>query len=278
MDYSEQPAQVMLKMVWRNQLEQKLPLPSFEEVQFRVHSQNGEDGILLYVFTLLGTTNKKFVEICAGSGLECNTANLAINHGWNGLMLDGDPKNIARGKAAYSKHPDTRIWPPTLVEAWITCDNVNDIIRSHGIAGEIDLLSLDIDGNDYWIFEALDVIQPRVIIAEYAHIWGPEKAITQRYKQDAIWDESWETAKRPGLPTCGASLPALNKLAKRKGYRLVGCEGHCVNAIFIRNGLGEDIFPEVEVSKCFSHPMVEYSIGAFKNRHHEIDASFWQEV
>ena len=278
MDYSEQPVQVMLKMLWRNQLEQKLPLPGFDDVQFRVHSQNGEDGILLYIFTLLGTTNKKFVEICAGSGEECNTANLAINHGWNGLMLDGDARNIARGKAVYGKHPDTRIWPPTLADAWITCDNINDIIRSHGIAGEIDLLSLDIDGNDYWIFEALEVIAPRVIIAEYCSIFGPEKAMTQRYQEDFVWDQSWANPKRPGLPSYGASLPALNKLAKRKGYRLVGCERHCFNALFIRDGVGEDIFPEIEVSKCFSHPMVEYSIAAFGNRYDELDNEFWQEV
>ena len=274
MDYSEQPAQIMLKMIWRNQLDQKLPLPGFEDVQFRVHSQTGEDGILLYIFTLINTTNRTFVEICAGSGEQCNTANLAFNHGWLGLMLDGDQEKIARGRKIYRSHPDTRYWGPALVDAWITRDNVNDLIRTAGIEGEIDLLSLDLDGNDYWILEAIDVIQPRVIIAEYAHVWGPETAITQRYQEDFFWDES----KRTGLPSCGASLPALNKLAKRKGYRLVGCNRLCFNALFIRNGIGEDIFPEIEVSKCFSHPMVQYNMAVLRNRYDEIDQEFWQEV
>jgi hypothetical protein len=270
----EQPSQILLKMMWKSQQHQQLPPSGFDDVQFRVYSQNGEDGILLYIFSLIGSTNKRFVEMCAGNCQQCNTANLVINHGWQGLMLDGDAEKVALGKEFYKRHPDTRIWPPAISQAWITRDNVNEIIRSHGIEGEVDLLSLDMDGNDYWILESLEVIQPRVIIAEYQSVWGPDKAVTQRYQEDFIWDIS----KRTGLPSCGASLLALVKLARRKGYRLVGCERKCFNALFIRNGIGEDIFPEIEVSECFSHPMISYNMGVLEERRDEIDENFWLEV
>ena len=106
MDSVNQVVQVMLKMNWMCQLAQKQCLPTFDDVQFRAYSQNGEDGILLFIFTLIGTTNKKFLEICAGDGQQCNTANLAINHGWRGLMLDGDEeRRLNRGENFTERMP-----------------------------------------------------------------------------------------------------------------------------------------------------------------------------
>ena len=221
MDSVNQVVQVMLKMNWMCQLAQKQCLPTFDDVQFRAYSQNGEDGILLFIFTLIGTTNKKFLEICAGDGQQCNTANLAINHGWRGLMLDGDEEKVESGREFYRKNADTGLWPPALVHAWITRDNVNDIVQQNNLRGEIDLLSLDIDGNDYWIFEALDFVQPRVVIAEYQHAWGPIRPVTQVYQEDFSLSKYRQAG---GSNFCGASLAALTKLAKRKGLRLVGCE------------------------------------------------------
>lgn len=177
MNDSTQANQIPLKMIWQDRLEQRRPLPSLDEVQFRVFSQNREDGILLYFF-IIGTQNKTYVEIGAGNCQQFNTANLAINHGWRGLMLDGNKENVNSGKAFFGRHPDTCLWPPTVSNAWITRDNINELISSNCYSGEIDLLSLDIDGNEYWIIDALDVVQPRVIIAEYQFEWGPTISVT----------------------------------------------------------------------------------------------------
>lgn len=251
--------QVQLMMTWKSFLHHGHPLPTLDQVHFRVHSQNGEDGILLYIFSLIGTTNKKVLEVCAGNGKECNSANLIINHGWEGFLFDGDEANVQSGIEFYKLCEDTKFWPPTFRQAWITRDNINDLVSSCNLSGEIDLLSLDIDGNDYWIFEALDVVQPRVIIAEYQQVWGPDVAVTQRYEEDY----SWERHKRenPGPTYSGASLRAMVNLADAKGYRLVGCERKCFNAVFIRKGLAEDILPAINPASCFGHSMARYNVA-----------------
>ena len=164
--------QILLSLKYKELLHHKLPLPSFEEVGFRVFSQNDEDGILLYIFSLIGTVNKKAVEICAGDGIECNTANLTINHGWTALLFDGNEATIRRGQDFYQCCKDTFLFPPRIIHAWIEAENVNTLISGHGFEGEIDLLSLDIDGVDYWIWKAIDCISPRVVILEYQDIWG----------------------------------------------------------------------------------------------------------
>ncbi|MBL9081548.1 MAG: hypothetical protein JNK76_07065 [Planctomycetales bacterium] len=241
-------AQIQLGLKYRELLYEKRPLPDLEDVEFRAYSQNGEDGLLLFLFTLIGTTNKRCVEICAGNGVECNTANLIINHGWDGLLFDGNGANVRAGRKFYATCPDTFALPPKFVKAWITTESVNQLIREHGFAGEVDLLSLDLDGNDYWIWEALDCVDPRAVILEYQNAWGPEQCVTQRYNPRFVWNGELEAH-------VGASLPAFVKLARRKGYRLVGCQRYEFNAIFLRNGVGEELFPEIPVEACFRRPL-----------------------
>ena len=160
------------------------PLPPLSDVEFRCRSQNGEDGILLYIFSLIGTTSKRLVEIGAGDGLECNAANLIINHGWQGLLIDGDPGSVARGRASYSTFTDTWVAPPTFKHAWITMENVDSVVSSEGFAGPIDLLSLDIDGNDYWIWKGLTCIGPRVVVLEFNASCGPDESLAMSYRAD----------------------------------------------------------------------------------------------
>src|SRR5260370_17108303 len=95
-------SQILLKFAYQQQKAAGGALPGLDDVEFRAYSQNGEDGILWYIFSVIGTTNKKCVEICAGDGVQCNTANLIVNHGWNGLLLDGDEKNVTRDKPFYA--------------------------------------------------------------------------------------------------------------------------------------------------------------------------------
>jgi hypothetical protein len=146
-DYSQIP-QIGLVTHYKTLAKRESEGLDFDDVGFKCYSQNSEDGILLYIFSIIGTTNKIAVEICAGNGIECNAANLVINHGWWALLFDGNAKNIAQGSEFYRVNPRCSTRPPRLLQAWITRDNINDLIRNNGISGEIDLLSIDIDGND----------------------------------------------------------------------------------------------------------------------------------
>ena len=228
-------------------LHNKIYLPKIEDVGFRVFSQNDEDGILLYIFSLIGTSNKKVVEICCGNGIQCNAANLIINHGWHGLLFDGNEVNIKIGRAFYSQCADTFLFPPIFVHAWIDAKNINSLILDHGFKGEVDLLSIDMDGIDYWIWKAIECINPRVVVLEFQDIWGTDKSVTIPYKPDFNRMDI-----HPDY--CGASLPAFVKLGHEKGYRLVGCNRYGFNAFFIRSDIGEDVFPEISPVQCFKHP------------------------
>jgi hypothetical protein len=265
--------QILLGLKYRELLASGKPLPRLSDVGFQVFSQTDEDGILLYLFSVIGTHNKTCVEICAGDGIECNCANLIVNHGWHGMLVDGNAKSIKRGREFYRKHRSTRIFPPQLVHAWVTRGQVNELIRQHGIDGEIDLLSLDLDGVDYWIWEAIDVVRPRVVVLEYQDIIGPERALTVPYSDDF---DAYKYPKTEGIPNfCGASLPALVKLGNRKGYRLVGCNRYGYNAFFVRRGLGEPEIPEAPVADCFTHPKV---LQGMRERFPTVKDYPWVEV
>ena len=240
-----QVAQVQLRLHYQALARQKHGLPSFSDVEFRCFSQNGEDGILLYLFSLFGTVNRKAVEICAGDGIECNAANLIVNHGWQGLLFDGDSEQVGRGNAFYTACRTTWVSPPTFVTAWITAENVNAVVSAHGVTGPVDLLSLDIDGNDYWVWKALDCIQPRVIVLEFNGSCGPERSVAMSYAPDYRLDLTAQPYR------CGASLAAFAKLGRSKGYRLVGVQSLGFNAFFVQNGVGEDLLPEVSPRECY---------------------------
>jgi hypothetical protein len=244
--------QILLALKYRELASQAVRC-SFDDVEFRNYSQNGEDGILWYVFSIIGTTNKRSVEICAGSGEQCNTSNLIIDHGWTGMLCDGSEANVARGRELFASHPDTFQFPPRFVHAWITAENVDALIRDNGFGGEIDLLSLDIDGVDYWIWNAIEVASPRVVIAEVQAIWGVERSVTVPYSPD------FRAGFHKGFGIySGASLPAFVKLAAKKGYRLVGCQRYGYNAVFLRNDVGRAEFPEIQARDCFNHPFARW--------------------
>jgi hypothetical protein len=245
-DSAAQIAQVLLRMQYRQIRDSGARLPDLADVEFRCHSQNGEDGILLYIFSLIGTTSRKSVEICAGNGVECNTANLIINHGWQGLLVDGSQDNIDAAKAFYERHPNTRLSPPALAVSWVTAENVNGLISSRGFGGEIDLFSLDVDGVDYWIWRAIDCMQPRVVVLEFNGVLGPDERLTIPYDPAFKLD----LAKLPHK--CGASLSAFAALGRDKGYRLVGVQSLGINAFFVRAGVGEDVLPERSPGECFA--------------------------
>lgn len=209
--YVDRGTQRLLAMKYQEHFANGHKCFDFDEVEFRNHSQNGEDGILWYIFSLIGNTNKRCVEICAADGTQCNCANLIINHGWTGLLFDGDANLVKRGQDYFRRHPDTFVYPPKLVHAWITADNVNSLIAANGMTGEIDLLSLDMDGVDYWVWKAIDAISPRVVVAEIQSLWRWEASVTVPYAPDF----RAEFLDGFGL-YAGASLPAFVKLGEKK--------------------------------------------------------------
>lgn len=211
-----------------------LPYPERLTMQrFRIESQNQEDGLTLALFKEIGVAGRRFVEI--GSGLSGgNSAFLAHEWGWTGLMVDGNASMEAVGR---------RFPGVTAVSAWVTRENINELISGHGFGGEVDLFSLDLDSTDFWVWEAMTACSPRIVILEYNSMFGPDRAVTVPY--DPRFDRHQHHTMY-----YGASLTAQTRLSLRKGYRLVAVEPTGVNAFFLRNDLAPHI-PACEPSRAF---------------------------
>jgi hypothetical protein len=176
----------------------------------RVYSQYGEDGVIRRIFERIGATNRYFVEFGAKDGCALsNTANLRLHHGWTGLLMEGDARLAGR----HVEHE------------FVTAENVNDLFVHYDVPPRFDLLSIDIDGNDYWVWKAIRSYQPRVVVIEYNIFFAPHEAMTIRYDPRHVWDDSGYH---------GASLAALRKLGASKGYALVATDSWAPNAFFVK--------------------------------------------
>lgn len=221
-------------------------LPNVADVGFRVFSQSDEDGILVYIFALIGTKHKTCVDIAFSEANWSNTANLICNLGWSGLLVCGSSFEAERSRQFFAKDSDTFLFPPDVVEKWVTAENINDLLKENNVEEDVDLLSLDIDGVDYWVWKALTVVRPRVVVVEFQNMWGAERAVTVPYTPDFN--------RMTGVHDFyGASLLAFVKLAKEKGYRLVASNKYGFNAFFVRNDIGLDVLPEIDPQKCFEN-------------------------
>ncbi|WP_423929612.1 hypothetical protein [Candidatus Palauibacter sp.] len=206
--------------------------------EFKVSSQNGEDGLIAFIFSEIGVTNRRFVEFGVGDGRECNCANLAIRFGWSGLMLEGNSVSARRAREYYAKLERSGGNGIQVRRAHVTAENINETIACAGVQGEIDLLSIDIDGNDYWLWEALDVVRPRVVVIEYNASFGL-RSVTVPYDPQFV-----RLRRHRSGWYHGASVSALAKLGERKGYDLVGTDSRGVNAFFVRkDALGGRLRP-----------------------------------
>jgi len=251
--------QIQLLLRYRELFARDKVVLSFRDVGFRCFSQTDEDGILLYLLALTGMPTRRAIEICAGSGVESNTANLIVNHGYHALLLDGNLKDVEEGRAFYRNNKNTRIWPPQYVQKWITKDNVNSTLLENGFSGEIDVLSLDLDGVDYWIWKEINAVSPRAVVLEYQDAWGDEAALTVPYS------DNFRAVVIDGYPDyAGATLPAFVKLGRAKGYRLVGANLYGYNAFFLRDDVGRDVFSEVSAASCLTHPKNDYGVRVRK--------------
>lgn len=197
--------------------------------RFRLRSQHEEDGLILALLDEVGIGPRRFIEIGSG-GSGGNSAVLAYDLGWSGLMIEASKRGASVARELFRHNAGV-----VVLQKFASADNINSLIKQAGFVGEVDLLSLDVDSIDYWLFDALDVekiVQPRLIVAEYNAHFGPERRVTLPNTPKP------EDAPKPYF---GASLAALTAVAERKGYRLVLCEDYGVNAFFLRNDLAPDI-------------------------------------
>ncbi|EDZ62224.1 hypothetical protein SMGD1_0509 [Sulfurimonas gotlandica GD1] len=198
---------------------------SLEDVEFKVYSQWGDDGIIQYLINNIDIPNKIFIEFGVQNYTESNTRFLLQNDNWSGLVMDGSEEAIN-----YIKNDEIH-WKYDLTakKAFITKDNINKLIIEYTTIKNIGLLSIDIDGNDYWIWENIECISPRIVICEYNANFGREKAVTIPYK-----DDFYRTSAHFSNLYFGASYKALLLLSEKKGYKFVGCNSNGNNMYFVK--------------------------------------------
>jgi hypothetical protein len=202
------------------------------DAEFRVFSQFGEDGIIQYLISKVPIEHDIFVEFGVADFSESNTRFLLCNDNWRGLILDGGTSHIEfiRSNDLGWRHTiDAR-------SVFVARENINETIAEAGISGDIGLLSVDIDGNDYWVLEAINVVSPRILIVEYNSTFGPDAAVTVPY--DPGFDRT--RAHHSNL-YFGASLSALCLAAGHKNLAFVGSNSAGNNAFFVRRDLLGDL-------------------------------------
>jgi len=231
-------------------------VPSINDTGYRVFSQFEEDGKLLFIFSIIGMNRKTFVEIGSDDGVNSNSANLYFNFAWHGLFIDSNSESIKRGIKFFNKYPHPWYYKPNFICSKVTRENVNELIEGAGYSGEIGLLSIDIDGNDYWVWDAITIIDPQVVIIETHNEFGLNNIVVP-------YDPEYSyPGKHPIYH--GASPVAMTKLANKKGYRLVGSNELGFNFIFIKNGLADKEIPEVTVDSVLTHPSLEEGYKKFE--------------
>jgi len=246
----------MLFHLWR---QQKSRL-SFDDIGYAIFSQNNEDGILNYIYSQIGFGSRKSVEIGVNTDNslltipEGNSIYFILSHAFHGMFLEFNETSIGQVRHFFSKNlstkhyhwmeakqPDTDSSPyysPLCIKQKVTPDNINGLLKKYRFGGEIDLLSIDVDGEDYAIWNALEVSRPRVVVVEFN---GRMPADTFQSNGRIIGDDAeFDAISYEQTLKNGCSLKALCDLGKEKGYRFVGVNNCFINAFFVR----EDICPE----------------------------------
>lgn len=198
---------------------------SLSDVEFRGFSQWGEDGIVDWLLTRLPGIPEIFVEFGVGDYRESNTRLLLFLRNWRGLVMDGSEAHVD------SIMTQDLYWRFDLTAkcAFIDKENINQLISTFGVQGDIGLLSVDVDGNDYWVWQAIEVVSPVIVVCEYNAVLGDVHRISVPYQVDFQ-----RTSAHYSNLYFGASLPALIHLGEQKGYRFVGTNSNGCNAFFVR--------------------------------------------
>lgn len=222
-----------VRQIWRRPDARVWPPPEraghtgLERFEYRLFSQNGEDGILRHIFGEIGFASRRCVEFGFSTN-ESNSLRLVLHERFTGLFLDASDWQVDRFNRAVAM---VNAAAARAVRAFLTRDTLQPLLLAHNTPAEIDLVSIDVDGNDYWFWESLDRVSARVAVVEYNAALGPDLSLTMPYAESG----------RPAddaphhFAYAGASLAALVRLAGRKGMSLVGCDSSGTNAFFVRN-------------------------------------------
>ena len=196
----------------------------FRKVGFKVFSQWDEDGLIQYLINKIPIAEKTFIEFGIENYEESNTRFLLLNDHWQGMVLDASESDVRYIET------DRIHWEFDLQakRAWITRENIDALLSGSGFSNDLGLLSIDIDGNEYWIWEAIESLRPRIVIVEYNSVFGLEP-LSIPYQEDFCRS----VAHHSNL-YYGCSLAALDHLAKKKGYLLLGSNVWGHNAFFVR--------------------------------------------
>jgi hypothetical protein len=226
------------EMSWK--VAQLPPNTDFRKVGFKVFSQWDEDGIIQYLINKIPIENKVFIEFGVENYEESNTRFLLLNDHWQGAVLDACLPDIRYIQT------DRIYWEFDLQakRTWITRDNIDPLLQGFGFSTDVGLLSIDIDGNEYWIWEAIQSVRPRIVIIEYSSLFGLQP-ISIPYQED--FDR---TDADSSTLYYGCSLAALNHLARKKGYLLLGSNVWGHNAFFVRSDVAGE-FKGIETQEAY---------------------------
>ena len=224
------------------------------DAEFKVSSQFGEDGIIQYLVNILPIKNKTFVEFGVEDYSEANTRFLLFNNNWSGLIIDGSDSNIHKIKNS------NYYWKYDLVATnkFITKENINDIIseylRNSKSDQDIGLLSIDIDGNDYHVWNEINCIKPIIVICEYNSVLGKDIEVTIPYNANFM-----RTRAHFSNLYFGASIQALYQLGRKKGYEYIGTNLAGNNAFFVRKD-----YAVAYLNSLITSPLVDYKESKFR--------------
>jgi hypothetical protein len=246
-------------------------IPSFNSVAFREFSQFDEDGIILYLFAIIGFTNKYCLDVAFAKAYGANTTNLILNWGFSGTLVCGDEGEKLNAKAFFKSNEDTWLLPPQIIQSWVTAENICETLSQNNVPKEIDFFSLDMDGVDYWVLKSiLSEIAPRVIVVESLNFWKDEKAVVAKYSKDFDRFKTHEDY-------FGASILAYVKLMKEHNYRMVACNKYGFNLFFVKEELCNNYLPELRAEDCING-LPDYYIKELDKRRDAIKDLDWLEV
>lgn len=218
------------------------PIADLSEVEFRVFSQWGEDGIIEWLISHIDLPNRRFVEFGASNFDEANCRFLTLNRNWRGLILDGDKANMdsVRASELYWKHDITPL------QTFVTTENIDAVITEAGFAGPLGILSIDIDGNDYWVWETIKSVNPAIVICEYNAILGDTQPISIPYDPKFVF----KTEHHGNYHGC--SIAALRHLGEQRGYEFIGTNSNGINAFFVRKDLAGPVLSLVKTRHAYA--------------------------
>jgi len=249
-------------------------IADLSDVEFSVFSQWGEDGIIDWLVSRIPDLPKTFVEFGVENYIESNTRLLLPMHNFTGLVLDASDKNVNTISSS------GLTWRHNLSAKceFINVSNINSLIVEGGLEGNIGLLSIDLDGNDYWVWEAINVVNPGIVVIEYNAVFGDLYHVTVPYRPDFQ-----RTKAHFSNLYFGSSLLALISLGCKKGYTFIGTTSSGVNAFFVRNDFAPNIISNITTINAYpslfresrdAHGKLTYLSGLARCKE-IIDCSLW---